>query len=434
MNIFKFSLAILSTVAFVFSSITTSVAAKSLAITNATVYTASSQGVLKNATVIVENGKISQILTAADNVIKTDESINAQGKILTPGFIAVMNQLGLVEVNAIASSRDGGDKKAKITFDASLAFNPLSATIAYARKGGITRSIVSPSGGESVFKGQSFVVDLSGKFDSVLTANNAVVAAIGANKKGSRVLSLQKLMNTFEDAEKKIAKAKKAAAKDKIAVKKSKDKKKAKEAPELKRDEKIINAILAGTKPLLVYADRATDILALIKLKKRFNLDLVILDAGDAELVAEQLVAANVPVVIDAMRDLPGGFDSLHVSLNTAANLIKAGVKVAFFVQDTHNLYQLRFDAGNAVANGVTKADALAAVTANIADIFHLDSGKITQGQAADLVLWSNDPFELSSHVEKMWIAGDEYSTASRQDALRDRYLEKSELPERYRK
>ena len=396
--------------------------AKSVLINNATIYTASEQGILEHANVLIDQGKIVAINSQTTNA---DEVIDAKGKILTPGLIAAMNQLGLVEVSAVSSSRDASDKKAKITFDPSLAFNPMSTLIPYARKGGITRSIVAPAGGESIFKGQSFVVDLSGKFDSVLQPNNGVVAAIGAERKGSRAIAIQKLFNTFEDAEKKQAKAK-LKAKDKKA--------KAGSKAEAKRDEKIINAILAGDKPLFVYADRATDILALIKLKQRFKLNLVILDAGDAELVSKQLVAAKVPVIIDPMRDLPGSFDSLHVSLKTAANLIKAGVKVGFYNQDTHNIYQLRFNAGNAVANGVSKSAALAAVTSNIADIFHMNSGKIAKGQAADLVLWSADPFELSSRVEKMWIAGEEYSTDSRQDALRNRYLKKSQLPVAYNK
>jgi imidazolonepropionase-like amidohydrolase len=76
--------------------------------------------------------------------------------------------------------------------------------------------------------------------------------------------------------------------------------------------------------------------------------------------------------------------------------------------------------------------DALAAVTANVADIFHLETGRIAVGKPADLVLWTGDPFEFSSKVQKMWIAGEEQGTASRQDKLRDRYLQKTVMPEAY--
>ena len=55
-------------------------------------------------------------------------------------------------------------------------------------------------------------------------------------------------------------------------------------------------------------------------------------------------------------------------------------------------------------------------------------------GKSADLVLWSADPFELSSHVDKMWIDGVEHTTTSRQDALRDRYTTSSDMPRAYTK
>ena len=215
----------------------------------------------------------------------------------------------------------------------------------------------------------------------------------------------------------------------------SEDKKdKKKDAKEPKRDEKVLNALLAGEKPLIAYADRATDILALIKLKQDFGLDLVIADAGDAVSVATQIAEAKVPVIIATIDNLPS-FDALHQSLKSATVLMDAGVTVAFKVNgDTHNLYQLRYDAGVAIANGVSKEQALAAVTANVADAFNYDAGRIAVGKKADLVLWSADPFELSTRVEKMWIDGVEHNTESRQDALRDRYTTDSDMPRAYTK
>lgn len=408
--------------------------AETLAITNATIYTATDQGVLTNATVIIENGKI--IAVNADNADNADTVIDAKGQILTPGLIGSMNKLGLVEVGAVSRTRDGGDEKADITFDASIGFNPRSTLIPYARKGGITSNVVVPSGGKSIFKGKTFAVDLTGRFESITASNNAIFVDLGAKSKGSRAYDMQQLINKLEDAQKKLDKAKKKLAKEKKAKKdgKKSDKKEDKEPEDLKRDELIINAILAGTKPLVVYSDRATDILALIKLKKRFGINIIIREAADAVLVMNQLVQADIPVLIKAMRNLPGSFDSLHTSLNSAAILTAAGVKVGLLSTDAHNLYQLRFDAGNAVANGLSKEQALASVTANIADMFGLNSGAIAVGKNADLVLWSADPFELSSRVVKMWIGGDEFTTQSRHDALRKRYTTNSDMPRAYTK
>lgn len=392
--------------------------AESFAITNATVHTVTDQGVLENATVVIENGKV---IAINPEKITADTTIDAQGRILTPGFIGSMNQLGLVEVGAVSRSRDAADKKADITFDASLAFNPRSTVIPYSRKGGITSNVVAPRGGDDMFKGQTFVADLSGEFNSVRVSNNNVVIDLGAKSKGSRALSLQNLHEQLEDATKALAKAKKKNTKDK------------KEAKEPSRKAQVINALLNGDKALVVYADRATDLLALLKLKETFSLDLVLVGAADAVLVADKIAAAKVPVVMAALDNLPGSFDSLHASLENAGKLTQAGVKVALTVDgDTHNLYQLRFHAGNAIANGLTRSAALASVTANVADAFNLDSGKIAIGKTADLVLWSADPFELSSKVSKIWISGKEYSTESRQDALRDRYTSKSDMPKAY--
>ncbi|AZG71522.1 amidohydrolase family protein [Shewanella livingstonensis] len=392
--------------------------AESVAIIHATVHTVTDQGVLKDATVVIEDGKIVAInptSTTADTII------DAKGAILTPGLIASMNDLGLVEIGAVGSSLDTYEKKADIIFDPSLAYNPKVTTVAFARKGGITRNVVSSGGGDDIFSGQIFTVNLSGNWNSILAANTGLVVSLGATEEGSRASGMQQLIHKLEDAKKAQAKKSKAKASTK------------EDDVELTREDDIINAVLAGEKPLIVEVDRASDILHLIKLKQNLDLELILVNAADAVLIADKLAQANIPVVIDSMRNLPENFDSLHNSLENAGKLVKAGVKVAIALPgDSHGIYALRFSAGNAVANGMSYDDALAAVTANVADIFHLETGRIAVGKPADLVLWSGDPFEFSSKVQKMWIAGEEQSTDSRQDKLRDRYLQKTAMPEAY--
>ncbi|MCL1114238.1 MULTISPECIES: amidohydrolase family protein [Shewanella] len=391
------------------------VKAESVAIINATVHTATEQGVLNQATVVFENGIISAI---NPQNMSFDRVVDAKGATLTPGFIAAMNDMGLVEVGAVATSRDASDKEADIIFDPSLAFNPKATTIPFARKGGITRNIVTSDGGESVFAGETFVVNLTGDFDSVLATNTGLFVQLGAADEGSRAIGMQQLIHKLDDVKKALSEGKKSKDKD----------------DEVSREDTVIASVLAGKKPLIVAVDRASDILHMVNLKQKFNLDLVIVNAADAVLVAEQLAKANIPVVIDVMRNLPESFDALHNSLDNAAKLASAGVKVAIALPgDSHGVYALRYSAGNAVANGMDYHDALAAITANIADIFHLEGGRIAVGQPADLVLWSGDPFEYRSKVQMMWIAGDEQGLQSRQDELRDRYLKKTDMPAAYR-
>lgn len=401
-----FSLSLVA--AGIFSSVAS---AQSIAIINATIHTSTEQGVLEGASVVIDEGKIVAINPES---INADTTVDAQGQIVTAGFIGTMNQLGLVEVGAVAGSRDGGDDKASIDFDPSLAFNPRSSLIPYARKGGITQDVIVPNGGESIFAGLASVVDLSGSFDSVNQKQVALVVHLGEKRKGSRAMSMKTLIDKLEGH--------KSAKKD--------DKK------DPTTEQKILDKVLSGEMPLIASVQRASDIYELVKLKDTFGINLVIHGGDDAVVVADTLAKANVPVIISSMANLPGSFDSMHANLANAGKLEKAGVKVIIGVagDSSHNVYQLRFDAGNAVSYGMTQQGALNAVTSNIADVFGLNSGAIATGKRANLVMWSNDPFELKSHVSKMWINGEEVSTEARQDKLRERYTTESAMPRAYTK
>ncbi|WP_025821077.1 amidohydrolase family protein [Shewanella marina] len=389
--------------------------AQSIAITNATLHTASDEGVLTQASLVMDDGKIIAINPAK---IDADVVIDAKGAIVTPGLIGSLNQLGLVEVGAVASSRDGRDKDADISFNGETAFNPKSSVVAYSRKGGITRDVIMTSGG-SLFLGQASLVELTGEFNSVITPTSAVVMEFGAQKKGSRALKLQQLVDELTEHQQQS----------------SEKPPKKKQAP-LSNKAKLLNQLLAGTLPLIIKTDRAQDILHLIKLKQQFNLDISIAGGAEAWRVAPQLAEADIAVILSPLQNLPGNFDSLHASMENASRLDKTGVQIAFTVvgDATHNLYQLRFDAGNAIANGLNPASALKAVTYNVADIFNIDAGQLAVDKAADVVIWSGDPFELSTHVERIFIGGKEYSTQSRHDKLRQRYTTDSQMPRAYTK
>ncbi|CAD2224345.1 Carbohydrate esterase, family CEnc [Pseudoalteromonas sp. 3J6] len=391
------------------------VSAESLAIINATLHTSSDQGVLEGASIVMNDGKITAI-NPSD--FKVDKVIDAQGQIVTPGFIASVNQLGLVEVGAVAGSRDAGEDKAGIDFDASLAFNPRSSLIAYARKGGITRDLITPYGGDSIFAGLASVVDLSGSFESVNKKQAALVVHLGERSKGSRAFTLQTLINKLDEHQTKA----------------SKDAKKDDAKPSA--EDTVMAKVLKGDIPLLISVSRASDIVELIKVKQQFGVNIVLNGAQDAVVVKDRIAKAGIPVIISAMDNLPGSFDSLHASLNNAGILEKAGVKVLLTVggDASHNVYQLRYDAGNAVSYGMSQQGALKAMTSNVADVFGINAGSLEVGKAADVVMWSNDPFELSSHVNKIFINGVEVSTESRQDKLRERYTTESNMPRAYTK
>jgi imidazolonepropionase-like amidohydrolase len=152
----------------------------------------------------------------------------------------------------------------------------------------------------------------------------------------------------------------------------------------------------------------------------------VVIGGAQAWRVAGQLAQARVPVIVDPLVDLPDTFDQLGATLENAARLHGAGVRIAFtnLGDGTHNARKVRQAAGIAVAHGLPWDAALAALTANPAEIFGIGAeyGRIAPGYVADLVLWSGDPLEVTSVAEQVWIDGRAQPMRSRQSELRDRY------------
>ncbi|NVK25435.1 MAG: amidohydrolase family protein [Gammaproteobacteria bacterium] len=401
MKSFKFSLLAASLLA------SSSAFAASVAIKNATIFTASEKGTLENASIVFEDGVITAVNPAT---LSADTIIDAKGKFVTPGFISAMNQIGLVEVGAVSTSRDASPKKADITFDPSYGFNPESSLIPFARKAGITRSVVTPFSWGETFHGQAFSVLMNSEFNSIVDTKTAVVVTFGAASKDSRASSILTLIDKLKGQQAKLEKASDDAEKS--------DKKPSEE-------EKLLTALLNGEVPLVAGASRASDILHLINIKKDFGVDVIISGGKDAAKVKTQLAEAKVPVMISVLDNLPGNFDSLGAGLTTAGELEKAGVEVMFINTDSHMIHNLRFDAGNAVSYGMSVDGAVAALTSNVAKAFNMDSGVLAKGKPADVVLWSGDPLELSSYAQSVWINGEKVSTEARHDKLRDRYTSK---------
>ena len=172
--------------------------------------------------------------------------------------------------------------------------------------------------------------------------------------------------------------------------------------------------------------NRASDILQTIDFAQRHGFKAVIDGGAEAWMVAEELAAADVPVLLDPLVNLPGSFDSLGARLDNAALLYAAGVDIAFSGAESHNARKTRQLAGNAVANGLPWEAGLAALTASPSAIFGVDNGRLRQGAKADLVLWSGDPLEVTTAADAVIMGGRLDDMTSRQTRLRDRYLPES--------
>ena len=188
-------------------------------------------------------------------------------------------------------------------------------------------------------------------------------------------------------------------------------------------DLEALQPVLKGQVPLAIQANRASDLLAAIRLAGEFKVRLVLIGASEGWTVAAQLAAARVPVVVKPLTNIPT-FESLNATLENAARLSRAGVAVALASFDTQNSRNLRQEAGNAIANGMDRDAALEAVTLAPARLWGVADrvGSIEVGKDADLVIWSGDPFELTGGAEHVFIKGIEVPRDTRQTQLLERY------------
>jgi imidazolonepropionase-like amidohydrolase len=191
--------------------------------------------------------------------------------------------------------------------------------------------------------------------------------------------------------------------------------------------EALIPVALGKKKVAIILAGR-NDIRQAIALKKEYGIDLIIIGAAEAWMVADELRDAKIPVVINSMANLPSGHDGLGSTLKNAARLEKAGVLfslAATGIGTTHTAYLVTQFAGNAVAHGLSYEGALKAITVNPAKIFGISKtyGSLSVGMDGDVVVWDGDPLEVTSNTDHVIVRGVEYELKSRRTMLRDRYI-----------
>jgi|GEM_PF-13293 len=404
-----------------FALCTASAHAEPLVIVGGTVHTLGPQGTVENATVVIEGGKIVSVSTGAPP--PGARVIDATGKVVTPGLFDSLSQLGLVEVGMEAATNDQStdDPRYTAAFAVADALNPYSILIPVNRIEGLTRALVGPRGKKSPIAGQGAVIDLSGDLPgrsrSFLTRTPAALfvtlGEAGAGRAGgSRASALTYLREAFEDAR---------DFEDNTSEYRNNQRR----AYALSRpDLEALEPFLKGDLPVAIEVHRASDILHVLRFADQWKLRLVILGGAEAWRVADALAAAQVPVVLNPLANLPASFEQLGATLENAARLHAAGVTVIFGTGDSHNGRNLKQAAGNAVAYGLPWEEGLKAMTVHPARVWGVAEryGTLEPGKDADVVVWDGDPLEVTTYADVVLIRGAEIPMKSRQTLLRERY------------
>jgi len=308
-------------------------AAQTIAITGGTVALGDGSDPIPNGTVVIRNGRIAG---AGVNVSIPPgaQVIDARGKWVTPGIVAGFSRLGLSEVDLSGGLSD--DKASNSPFSAAIdiapGVDPNGSTIPVNRADGVTRAVVAPNTGKSIFAGQGAVIDLGADMNPITRARLFQFVELGESggntAGGSRPSAYVLFRNALREAAElsryapSIASTRSRmpdAVRDQPIVRNPNESREY--GPGAQRSDDVLLTrfdaaalvpVLRGRQYLLVHVERARDILNVLQLKREYPaLKPVIVGATEGWLVADQLAAARVPVIASALNDLPASFEQI---------------------------------------------------------------------------------------------------------------------------
>ena len=401
--------------------------AKTIVIKNATIYDGVSDSPYKG-NIQIEDDKIKRI---SSSNLQGDFIIDAQEKIVTPGLIATDTEIGIVEIGALSVTRDDSADMYKIGFSIYDAFNPNSTLIPWNRSNGVTTSLTIPQNTSSPIGGMGSLFVLDGKLNVTGVRDAAMVGQVGGSSSGSR----SEHYAIIEDLLVMASSLSKSDLSSDSNIYELIGEWSITDAMELHpRDIKALFKILNDNVPLIMKSHRASDLLKLIEIKERFNLNMIIMGAQEAHLVKSELAEAEIPLIINPINNIPDSFDELASNIQMASRLEEAGIPLMFNTSRSHNYHLIRQGAGVAVANGMSYGAAIKSLTSVPANTFGMsDRGTLEVGKIADLIIWDDDPLEPSAMPEHVFISGETIDLTTRASRLTDRYTKELNKPVIYR-
>jgi imidazolonepropionase-like amidohydrolase len=379
--------------------------------------------VLNNISVAFTNGKITEV----GNSLTTPAGakiVNAQGKHLYPGLILSASNLGLVEVPSVRATSDATEiGEINPSVRSIVAYNTDSKVTNTLRANGILLANIIPQGG--LVSGSSSVVQLDAwnwedaavKMDgaihvfmpNLLPRPRQLVAVAGRPQTDpvqEGLEQIDRLKSFLREA--KAASAEKSPSESNLKF-------------------SAVKGLFEKKQKLFVHANTVKQMLLAIDFVKDLGLDVVIVGGSDSWQIADLLKQNNIAVILNEPHNLPTlEDDDIDQTFKTAAILQKAGVLFAITDNDAQTRGRnLPFNAGTAVAYGLTKEQALQAITLNAAKILNIDkmAGSIEVGKDANLVLSEGDILDMrTSIVTDAYIQGRQINLSNKQTQLYDRY------------
>jgi imidazolonepropionase-like amidohydrolase len=402
-------------------------------IRNARIVTVSGDDI-ENGSVLIRDGKIEAVGTSV-NAPGGAQTIDARGLSVYPGMIDAGTNMGLVEVPQGASGTVDTSEVGEFNPNsrALVAVNPHSAHIGVTRVEGITSVVTAPTGG--LISGQAALINLLGTSpremsvvpNAALVINYPRLGPGGGGGFGGFQQQFN-LQDALTNAERQLDQIRKML-RDGEAYGRARDayaKDNSLPRPNINLVLEALVPYVRGEQPVIFRADREAEIRGAIKFAEEMKLKPIILGGDDSAKVASLLKEKNVPVILTGIFQLPGREDDPYdVLYETAAKLQQAGVRFCISTGDPGaEARNLPLYAGMAAAYGLSKADALKAVTLYPAQIMNVADrlGSIEVGKMANLVVTDGDLLEIRTRIRYLFIDGRSVALTSRHTELNDAF------------
>ena len=364
-----------------------------IAIKAETIYTVSGSPI-RNGIVLVKDGKIENVGTR----LTIPEGYKIfETKVVSPGLIDAKTLVGISGSLNIPTDQDQLDKTSPIQPDlrAIDAYNPEENLVKVVRDYGIT-TIHTGHGVGALVSGQTMIAKTkAGTVETVVIQPLSMLAmtlgpSVSSNftSPGTKAKQMAMIRTEFIKAQ---SYQKKQTEKDTTK----------RPATDLKMDALV--KLLKGEIKALITANSSNDIMSAIRLAKEFNFKLVINGAAEAYRLIPEIKAAKAEIILHATMARNGG-DMVNMNRESAAILTAAGTPVSIesgFEAYVPKTRIILFEAGQAMAHGLSFDEALKTVTLNPARLLGIEKrvGSIEKGKDADLVLYNGDPFEYLTKV-----------------------------------
>lgn len=362
--------------------------------------------IISNSAIGFEGGKLK--LVADVSLIKIDKTsydtiINLSGKRIYPGLIAMNTDIGLSEIEAVRATNDFNETG---NFNPSvrsiIAYNTDSKVIPTLRSNGVLMAQVSPQGG--VVSGQSSVVQL----DAWNYEDAAYKTDIGLelNWPSMRIYKSRK----SDPEEKQKERTDKALAEIRRLFIDARAYAQAGSEEGKNQNLEALKGLFDGSKKLYVHCNYIKEIIAAISFCEELKIKMVLVGGTDALLAADLLKEYSIPVVLTNLHRLPSRDDEdVDMPYKLPYELKKAGIKFAISVSGFWQNQNLSFQAGTAAGYGLTKEEALQAITSTPSEILGINAttGTLETGKDATFIITSGDLLDMkSSIVEQAFIQG----------------------------